>query len=225
MRRRAQRGMGGNLRRCAGMPTGICRRREAQRRLGQQRNGRQSAPRPEHQPRKAQGRQAGRRRPAAYQDRRAGRSASAIAARHRHIARLVRRRRARTAGQVGPSLHRRERARLRGVYGAGARLAGGPGRKGLRAAGEPDPDLRELARRCRTAGPDPRQRARTRPQWRQRHQGRDRFAGTARQARQRQWHRSRCEQCLPQDFWPNCTGRISCQRVRARSTSTMSGGI
>ena len=101
VRRRAQRGVGRDLRGRTRMPAGIRRARQAQRRLGQQRDGRQSAPRPEHQPREAQGRQAGGRRPAAHQDRRAGRSASAIAARHRHIARLVRRRRARTARRVG----------------------------------------------------------------------------------------------------------------------------
>ncbi len=51
----------------------------------------------------------------------AGGSASATAARHRHAARLVRRRGARAVGVAGRRLHRRERARRRGVHGAGAR--------------------------------------------------------------------------------------------------------
>ena len=95
VRRRAQRGVGGDLRRRARMPARIRRARQAQRRLGQQRDGHQSSSRPVHSQGKARRRQAGRRRPAAHQDRRAGGSASATAARHRYAARLVRRRGAR----------------------------------------------------------------------------------------------------------------------------------
>ena len=90
VRRSAQRGLGRDLWRRSRMPARIRRARQAQRRLGQQCDGHQSAPRAEYSPGQAGRRQAGRRRPAAHENRRAGGSASAIAARHRRPARLVR---------------------------------------------------------------------------------------------------------------------------------------
>ena len=129
VRRRAQRGLGGDLRRRGRMPAGIRRACEAQRRLGQQRDRRQSAPRALHPPCEAQGRQAGRGRSVAHEDRRAGRSASAAAARHRRVAGLVRGGGARTNGRVRRRLHRRQRAGGRGVHGAGARNGRRRGRR------------------------------------------------------------------------------------------------
>ena len=75
-------------------------------------------------------------------------------------------------------------------------------------AGEPDPDPRALAGRSRPAGARAGQRARARPQRRQRHPRGDRAAGAARQARPRQRHRARRQQRLSQDAGANCSGRI-----------------
>ena len=78
-----------------GMPARIRRARPAQHRLGQQRDGHQSAPRPQRPPGEARRRPAGRHRPVAHQDRRAGRSASGDLPGTDVLARLVARRRTR----------------------------------------------------------------------------------------------------------------------------------
>jgi hypothetical protein len=70
---------------------------------------------------------------------------------------------------------------------------------GLRDTREPNPDLRALAGRDRTACAATGQRARTWPQWRERHQSCDRAAGAARQAGQGQRYRPWREQRLSQD--------------------------
>ncbi len=100
VRRGAQRGLGRDLRRGARLPARIRRAGQAQRRLGQQRDGRESASGAQHPQGEARRRPARRDRPAAHQDRRAGRSAPAIAARHRRPARLVACRRARAPGAL-----------------------------------------------------------------------------------------------------------------------------
>ena len=74
--------------------------------------------------------------------------------------------------------------------------------------GERDPDLRAMARRDRAAGACAGQRARTRPQRRQRHPRGDRLAGAARKAGQGQRHRARREQRLSQDAGPAAAARI-----------------
>ena len=212
VRRGAQRGLGGDLRRRARMPAGIRRARPAQRRLGQQRDGHQSASCPVHSPGAARRRQAGGRRPAAHQDRRTGRSASATAARHRCPARLVGRRRTGAVGVAGHRLHCRQCAGRRGIHGAREAMAGRTSGPGLRAGGKPDPDLCALARRGGSSHPDAGQWARTRTQWRQWYSRRDRLAGIARQARQRERHRPRREQCLSQDPGPAAAAGSAARR-------------
>ncbi len=100
LRRRAERGVDLHLRGVTRMPARIRRARQAERRLGQQRDRRQPTPGAARPPGEAQGQPAGRRGPVADQDRRAGGSASRTAPRYRHAARLVARRRVGAGGRA-----------------------------------------------------------------------------------------------------------------------------
>ena len=83
-----------------------------------------------------------------------------------------------------------------------SRPRNGRRRAQLRSAASPRSQiltLARLARRSRPPGVGAGQRARARPQRRQRHPRSNRFAGAARQARPRQRHCPRREQCVSQN--------------------------
>ena len=117
-----------------GCPPEFAEHAAAERGVGQQRDGRQPASGALRPPGEAQGRQAGRGRSAAHQDRRTGGPARGVAARHRHAAGLVAGGRTGTRRRVRRGVHRRARARGRRVHGAGARMAGRARGGGVRRA-------------------------------------------------------------------------------------------
>ena len=169
VRRRAQRGMERDLRRRSRLPAGVRRAREAERRVGQQRDRHQPARRALHPPGHAQGWPAGGGRSAAHQDRRAGRPASGAAARYRHAAGLG-------AGS-GTGTHRRARCSVHRTSTCWAfeefmqqarAVAGGACRGGVRLAEDDRSSLfAAMAGRGGSAGVRARQRTGARTQWRQ----------------------------------------------------------
>ena len=112
-------------------------------------------------------------------------------------------------GQARRALHRRERAGLRGFHGARPRMAGGARGRGLRAAGERDPDLRALAGRGRArwcmAPGNGLERGRNGGSG---IRGAIALPALLGKLGQRQRHRARREQRLSQDHGEGCSGRI-----------------
>ena len=107
---------------------------EADRGLGQQRDVVEPAHRADHQPRATGGRQARRRRHAAHEDRRAGRSARRAPPGNRRRARVGDGGRARARGAARPRVHRAARRRLRGLHGAARAATRWPTRPGSAAS-------------------------------------------------------------------------------------------